>query len=150
MATVTQIGALIDFVAGNTIVSADVDSNFSSIRTQFNNLVSANNQIDVDTIRENTADTGVTIDSVLLKDGAFTATAVSNITGGGLRFNSGSAIATSATTGFLYLPVCAGTPSGTPALDGAGAAAVVFDSSAGKLWVHFPSGSWRFVQMTAP
>ena len=37
--TVSQIPSLTDFTAGTTIVSADVDSNFSSIRTAFNALV---------------------------------------------------------------------------------------------------------------
>ena len=41
MAAVTQIGALIDFAASTTIVSADVEQNFDDIRTQFNRLVNA-------------------------------------------------------------------------------------------------------------
>lgn len=41
-------------------MSADVNSNFADIKTAFNALVTGNNQIDVDTIRENTSAAGVT------------------------------------------------------------------------------------------
>ncbi len=50
------------------------------------------------------------------------------------------AISTSATDGFLYLPSCAGTPSGTPT-SRTGTNAFVYDTSANKLWVY--NGSWR-------
>lgn len=51
-----------------------------------------------------------------------------------------SAIATNATDGFLYLPSCAGTPSGTPTAY-TGRVAFVYDTSANKLWAY--NGSWR-------
>ena len=41
MAAPAQIGALIDFTPSTAIVSADVDQNFSDIRTQFNRLVNS-------------------------------------------------------------------------------------------------------------
>lgn len=49
-----------------------------------------------------------------------------------------AALATTATDGFLYLPTCAGTPTGTPAAY-AGRVPIVFDSTNGKLCVY--SGS---------
>ena len=50
-------------------------------------------------------------------------------------------ISTSATTGFLYIPTCAGVPSGTPATIGS-LAPMVVDTSNNRLYVYI-SGSWR-------
>jgi hypothetical protein len=55
---------------------------------------------------------------------------------------SGSALATNATTGFPHLPTCVGTPSGVPAALMTGAAPIIVDSSANKIWVYV-SGSWK-------
>lgn len=49
-----------------------------------------------------------------------------------LEFSSG-VIATTATDGFLTLPTCAGTPTGTPTV---GAGAAVYDTTANKLWIY--------------
>ena len=68
MAAVAQIGSLIDFTSGTTIVSSDVDSNYTDIRTAFNNLVTGANAIAIDTVAENTTSNGVVIDGVTLKD----------------------------------------------------------------------------------
>ena len=51
----------------------------------------------------------------------------------------GNAIATDASDGFLYLPTCAGTPTGTPTTR-TGYVAVVFDSTNDKLYVY--DGAW--------
>lgn len=48
---------------------------------------------------------------------------------------TGSALATSATNGFTYLPNCAGVPSGTPAALPTGASAFVEDTTHNTLWV---------------
>lgn len=50
-----------------------------------------------------------------------------------------AAIATNATNGFLYIPTCAGTPSGTPVTQ-TGTAPIVWDSTNKKLYVY--DGSW--------
>lgn len=59
---------------------------------------------------------------------------------------SGSALSTSATTGFTYIPTCAGTAAGTPALTQTGAAPMVFDTAANKLWIYNPTGTpaWKY------
>lgn len=62
---------------------------------------------------------------------------------GDVSIGTGAAIATNATAGFLLLPTCAGTPTGTPTNTGAGKANFVYDSTANKLWVY--NGSWRGV-----
>lgn len=49
-------------------------------------------------------------------------------------------LATNATAGFLYLPSCAGTPTGTPSTV-TGQNPIVYDTTANKLWVY--NGSWR-------
>ncbi len=51
-----------------------------------------------------------------------------------------SALATTATSGFLYIPICAGTPTGVPEAI-AGAVPLVFDTVAGKLWIY-TGGVW--------
>jgi hypothetical protein len=63
--------------------------------------------------------------------------------------NSGAigagALATTATTGFGFLPTCAGVPTGAPqALPGF--APCVFDTTNNKLWIY--NGAWKGVVLT--
>jgi hypothetical protein len=51
-------------------------------------------------------------------------------------------LATTATDGFLYLPTCAGTPTGVPTTF-TGTKAVIYDTTGDKLWVY--NGSWKGV-----
>lgn len=50
-----------------------------------------------------------------------------------------AALATTATDGFLYIPTCAGTPTGTPS-SYAGRVAMVFDSTNNRLYIY--DGGW--------
>ena len=50
-----------------------------------------------------------------------------------------AALATNATNGFMYVPTCAGTPTGIPDVQ-AGLLPIVVDSTNHKL--YFYSGSW--------
>ncbi len=50
------------------------------------------------------------------------------------------ALATNATTGFLYLPTCAGTPTGVPT-GVSGRVALVYDTSNDILYIY--NGSWK-------
>jgi hypothetical protein len=59
---------------------------------------------------------------------------------GSLLLGSG-AVATTATNGFLYLPTCAGTPTGTPT-GFTGRVPLVVDSAGERLWVYV-GGSWK-------
>lgn len=59
---------------------------------------------------------------------------------------TGAALATNAAGGFVCVPSCAGTPTGTPANIPTGASPMVYDTSANKLWIH--NGSWRGVVLT--
>jgi len=52
-----------------------------------------------------------------------------------------SAIATNATDGFLYVPTCAGTPTGTPTTV-TGTAPIVIDTTNNKLY-FYSGGTWR-------
>lgn len=52
-----------------------------------------------------------------------------------------AALATNATDGFLYIPSCAGTPTGTPTAY-TGRLPIIIDSSANKLY-FYSSGAWR-------
>ena len=49
------------------------------------------------------------------------------------------ALATAATDGFLYIPTCAGTPSGTPTTF-TGRVALVYDTTAHQFWIY--DGGW--------
>jgi hypothetical protein len=53
----------------------------------------------------------------------------------------GTTLTTTATDGFLYVPTCAGTPTGTPVGYG-GAAPIVIDSTNNKLY-FYSGGQWR-------
>lgn len=55
--------------------------------------------------------------------------------------NSSSALSTSATSGFLYVPTCAGTPTGSPTAV-TGAAPIVIDTTNNKLYFR-SGGAWR-------
>lgn len=61
------------------------------------------------------------------------------ITGSGSVIINNGAIATNATDGFLYIPTCAGTPTGTPTTY-TGRCAMVMDTTNHKLYVY--DGSW--------
>jgi hypothetical protein len=52
-----------------------------------------------------------------------------------------AAIATNATDGFLYVPTCAGTPSGTPTAY-SGRAPIVINTTNNKLY-FYSTGAWR-------
>ena len=53
----------------------------------------------------------------------------------------GAALATTATTGFMYVPTCAGVPTGVPTAI-TGYAAIVVDSTDNRLY-FYSSGAWR-------
>lgn len=61
-----------------------------------------------------------------------------------LLFGSGSAIATTATAGYVMFPSCAGTPTGVPTGQGAGKIPMVFDTTGVKLW-FYTGGAWKGV-----
>jgi hypothetical protein len=60
--------------------------------------------------------------------------------GGGLAVGN-AALATSATRGFLYIPTCAGAPTGTPTAQ-AGTVPIVFDTADNKLY-FYAGGAWE-------
>jgi hypothetical protein len=53
----------------------------------------------------------------------------------------GGLIATNATDGFIYIPTCAGTPTGAPTAK-TGFSSVVVDATNGKLY-FYSGGAWR-------
>jgi hypothetical protein len=55
-----------------------------------------------------------------------------------------AALSTSATDGFLYIPTCAGAPTGVPTTQ-TGTAATVYDTSNNKLYVY--NGAWKSVTL---
>ena len=61
--------------------------------------------------------------------------------GGFVISDGGAALATTATDGFLYVPTCAGTPTGTPTTQ-AGSAPIVIDTTNNKLY-FYSGAAWR-------
>jgi hypothetical protein len=57
-----------------------------------------------------------------------------------------AAKSTTATDGFLYVPTCAGTPTGTPTAH-AGTVPMIVDSSGNKVW-YYVGGSWKFTALS--
>ena len=60
--------------------------------------------------------------------------------------NGGTALATTATTGFLYAPDIAGAPSGTPAAN-PGSVPVAVDTVNGRLWAYYGE-AWHYAAFT--
>jgi hypothetical protein len=63
-----------------------------------------------------------------------------------LVVGTGAAVSTGATGGFLMITSCAGTPTGVPVGTAAGRIAMVYDTTADKIW--FYNGAWRGVAVT--
>jgi len=63
------------------------------------------------------------------------------VAGNGDTFNGLDTLATTATSGFLYIPTCSGTPTGTPVNVGSYSPLVV-DKTNNKLY-FYSSGAWR-------
>ena len=67
------------------------------------------------------------------------------------KFTTGSvvthdaALTTTATDGFLYIPTCAGAPTGVPRTQ-TGTVALVYDTTNNKLYVY--NGAWKQVTLT--
>lgn len=69
-----------------------------------------------------------------------------SVSGGNLVLGSGTALSTSATTGHVMIPTCAGTPTGAPANNGTGQFAIIYDSTNNKLYVY--NGAWKGVALS--
>lgn len=69
-----------------------------------------------------------------------------NTAGDTIISGNNGAIATNATEGFIYIPRCAGAPTGTPANAGLPYTPMVYDTTNNKIW--FYNGSWRGVAVT--
>lgn len=91
------------------------------------------------------ADNGGTATSAIFK--AQSASTVKfQVDGNGNTVCSNAALATTATNGFVYLPSCAGAPTGVPTTF-TGTVPAVIDTTNGKLWLYY-GGAWHFVTLT--
>lgn len=90
--------------------------------------------------------TGAWLQSTSATDLSTTFPMLLNPNGGGVIVSAAAALATSATTGHLYIASCAGTPSGVPASAAAGRIAMVYDTIAHKIWFYDQiPGAWKGV-----
>ena len=78
---------------------------------------------------------------LMLTNGGSGLTERARITSGGSLVVGTAALATTATDGFLYVPTCAGTPTGTPTTQ-TGTAPIVVDTTNNKLY-FYSGGQWR-------
>lgn len=60
---------------------------------------------------------------------------------------SGAALNTTATVGYIIISTCAGTPTGVPVGHATGNAALVYDTTAHKLWAY-DAGTWKGAAFT--
>lgn len=67
---------------------------------------------------------------------------------GNYVLGAGTALATTATVGYVMIGSCAGQPSGVPVGFGAGNMPIQYDTTNNKLWVYAASGAWRGVALT--
>jgi hypothetical protein len=86
---------------------------------------------------ESTSGAG-TSDSIVFKTGS-QSTRLTLTSAGSIVLGSG-AIATTATDGFLYIPTCAGPPTGVPTAQ-TGRVAIVYDTTDHKLYIY--DGAWK-------
>lgn len=126
-----------DFV----LASTNGDANISGAITSTGNVTVNTNKFTVAASSGNTAVAGT-----LGVTGATTFTG--NVGAASDIGSNASALATSATSGFLWAPSTAGTPTGTPSGFSTGGAPLVVDTSASKLWSRI-GGSWSSVSFGA-
>lgn len=142
--------------AHTTLANAEqIDNNFNNARTvQFTGsatlALQRSHLIQAPTYSSDTATKAITLAFTTEINGAPAAGTNVTLTSkagariiGGLVLGS-AALATSATTGFLYIPSCAGTPSGTPEAH-TGTVATIYDTTNNKLYVY--NGAWKSVTL---
>jgi len=69
---------------------------------------------------------------------------------GSVVVGTGTALATNATAGFLYIPTSAGAQTGTPVADTSGTAPIAYDTTNNRLYVYNPTGTpaWKYIAIT--
>jgi hypothetical protein len=60
-----------------------------------------------------------------------------------IQLGAAVVLATNSTSGFPYIPTCAGTPTGTPTAI-TGVVPMIFDTTGVKLWIY-TGGAWKGV-----
>lgn len=84
----------------------------------------------------------------------YTATAITVASGGTISsagnytLGAGTALATTATVGYVMVPSCAGIPTGIPVGFAAGNIPLVVDTTNFRVYCYMPSGAWRFATLT--
>ena len=126
------------FVLQNGVASVCYMAAFSSGHTSslFGRAIAGLGLVNVDMVGTNT-DRDLTLGSNNVQR--------ITLTGGGNIVLGSAALATGATDGFLYLPTCAGAPSGTPTAY-TGRVALVYDTTNNKLMAY--NGAWKGVTLT--
>ena len=123
----------------------DVTGAVNSVQARFGNVAGRGLTIGTTTV-SGTNDAGVVFDAPVTSDGTLIFQTVSTermrITGAGnIVAGASAALATNATNGFLYVPTCAGTPTGTPTAI-TGMAPIVVNTTNNKLY-FYSGGAWR-------
>lgn len=66
---------------------------------------------------------------------------------GNFTLGGGTALATTATVGYVMVQSCAGAPTGVPVGFGAGNVPIVIDTTNFRIYAYMPSGAWKMAQM---
>jgi len=123
----------------------DVTGAANSVQARFGNVAGRGLTIGTALVG-GTNDAGVVFDAPITGDGTLIFQTVSTermrITAtGNIVAGASAALATTATNGFLYVPTCAGTPTGTPTAI-TGMAPIVVNTTNNKLY-FYSGGAWR-------
>lgn len=87
-------------------------------------------------IQVNITDTASVANTLQLTGAASSGNASINVSANNLLFGSGSALSTSATTGFILTPSMAGTPTGSVVGAGSGKTPIVIDTTDFRVWAN--------------
>ena len=125
------------------------DSAAGGTRKEFTVLLDvSNNRVDIEAVQQGTSAWEIRLNpaggGAVSCGGTLAVTGVSTFTGSVVTANA--ARATDVTDGFLYIPTCAGVPSGTPTTK-TGTCAIIFDTTNNDLYLY--DAAWLKVAMAA-
>lgn len=91
---------------------------------------------------------GITVEKIQSTTGVSTTFPTTNLqlqpNLGNVVIGTGTSLATTASEGHLFIPTCAGAPTGIVTAPFPGVVPLVYDTTNNRLYIRTPSGTWRF------